>query len=322
MYSPVESRTCREYDSTRIHLDAVNGLLPHRDIRRRGITPLRGLTLIAAWMFATVAPAWGNGDLQPMELRDLVVTPRAADYAISPDGSVRLAICYNWSCASVRRLELTAKELAEIRRYMDQCDGDPIGDRLQRLRIGIWGMEVLVMRHIPELANDRPVNDQDADRNGRMDCVDNATNTNTFLSILSELKTIPGWTTAAPQARDLFTKDVHWTAIAVDERDGARWAVDTWFRPQGHLPFVSPLSDWMAARKPWEPPLDRLNPYPTRIEQLCPRHPETGVTDTDATPAGVSRRCEPPGCVRAGPAGAARRAPKESVSTPLDRVPI
>lgn len=214
-------------------------------------------------------PTPAIGDLLGASSEPLV-SPRRPDYRVSELGSVSLSVCYNWSCAEVRRLELGAKELTQVVRQMDLCQGDGIHDRLQRLRIGVWGMELLAMRYIPALGNDRAVNDRDADLEGRTDCVDNASNTSNFLALLAELGAIPGWTLGKPRVRDLFTKDVHWTATVMDQASGATWAVDSWFRHHGHLPFVSPVADWETGRKPWEPPLDRFNPYPEALRKLCP----------------------------------------------------
>jgi hypothetical protein len=167
---------------------------------------------------------------------------------------------------------------------MDTCTGDALFEQLQRLRIGVWRMEALVQQYIPVLANDLAVNDQDYALEGRTDCIDNATNTTAFLSILSDLGALQGWRVGESSVRDRFTKDVHWTATVMDEKSGRKWAVDSWVRPHGHLPFVSPLSDWAAGRKPWELPLSELNPYPRSINGICSKPGEglTGMSESSS----------------------------------------
>jgi len=127
------------------------------------------------------------------------------------------------------------------------------------------------MKYIPVLANDRAVNDKDKDSEGRTDCVDNATNTTTFLRILAALGLLEGWRVADPHVRDAGSLvDVHWTAQIIDERSRDRWSVDSWFHAHGQLPFVMPLPDWTAGVKfAWESPFDRYNPYPRQVENLC-----------------------------------------------------
>lgn len=203
------------------------------------------------------------------EQGNLIVSPRAPDFKLLASGGMELSVCYNWSCKSVKRIQFSKSDLEGVRRSMDICKADHLHERLQRVRIGVWRMEVLAQQRIPVIANDLEVNDLDAELEGRMDCIDNASNTTNYLSTLSVLGMLPGWTVGKPQARDMLTKDVHWTAILTDEGSSERWAVDSWFRPNGNLPFVSPVADWVLSRKPWEAPLDRENHYPRRVERLC-----------------------------------------------------
>lgn len=215
----------------------------------------------------------------------LVVSPRPPDYALTAEGA-RISICYNWSCAKIAPLDVAAAELETVLVHMGRCAGNDIHGRLQRLRVGVWQMEVLAERHLPVLANDLAINDGDAELEGRTDCVDNASNTATFLSLLLDLGALPGWSMGLPQVRDRFSKDVHWTATVVDESSGERWAVDSWLRPNGNLPFVSPVRDWIAGRAPWRPPLAAWNPYPRTFAELCPSAAADGVP---VAPRGLRR---------------------------------
>ena len=179
-------------------------------------------------------------------------------------------VCFNWSCARKQTLRLTAEDMSGVLENMMICSTDVLHDRLKRIRIGIWQMELLALKYQPLLANDRAGNDDDRGVNGRTDCIDNSRNTTTFLNILRDLSAIPGWSVSLPRVRDLFPIDqVHWTAVVVDQDSGVEWTVDSWFRPHGHLPFVLPLSAWLDDKKGWEPPFDELNPYPDVVNELC-----------------------------------------------------
>lgn len=195
--------------------------------------------------------------------------PLPPDYLIHADGSVTLRLCFDWSCRSRQHLTFTATEMTEAARQMELCPGDGLYDRLQRLRIGIWQMEELAEKYQPLLANDEAVNTRDQDRRGRMDCVDNASNTATFLHVLRDLGLLPGWSIEAPQVRDRFSVTVHWTAVVVDTQNRDSWSVDAWFRPNGHLPFVMPLADWEGGRIAWKEPFAVWNPSPRYSNQLC-----------------------------------------------------
>lgn len=224
------------------------------------------------------------------ELSSSTTGPLPPDYRIHEDGSVTLRLCFNWSCATQQDLTFTESDLAGVARQMALCPGVGLHDRLQRLRIGIWQMEELAEKYQPLLANDEAVNDRDQERVGRMDCVDNSTNTTTFLHILQDLELLPGWSIAEPRVRDRFSIQVHWTAVVVDSQDPGSWSVDSWFRPNGHLPFVMPLADWVSGRIAWEAPFAGWNPFPRYSNQLCvqPVYSPPGLSHQAA-------KTEPPG---------------------------
>lgn len=195
--------------------------------------------------------------------------PLLSDYSIHGDGSVTLRICFNWSCASRQHLTFTSTDMANVAQRMQICSGDGLYDRLQRLRIGIWQMEVLAEKYQPLLANDEAVNDRDQSLKGRTDCIDNATNTTTYLHVLHDLGLLPGWSLGGPRIRHRFSELVHWTAVVIDRQDAHSWSVDSWLRPNGHLPFVMPLKDWKADEFPWDPPFIAWNPVPRYSNQFC-----------------------------------------------------
>ena len=201
---------------------------------------------------------------------DYTVSPLPPEYSIDADQAVTLRVCFNWSCARTERVTFTAEEMSVLTRMMALCPADTLEERVQRVRVGIWQMERLAQKYLPALGNDREINDYDADEEGRTDCVDNASNTTTFLKVLQEYSQLPGWSVSAPAVRDLLDiQRVHWTAVLIDDDSGLQWSVDSWFRPHGHLPFVMPLSDWLESKKGWEPPFDKLNPYPRYVNELC-----------------------------------------------------
>jgi len=224
----------------------------------------------------TVLPELGGSAAEPRltGFNDQYLQPFQPDYTISADGAVQLRICFNWSCNRPQQLRFTADEMAQVIAQMEQCSGTSQHDRLQRIRIGIWQMEMLAKKHQPLLANDRGGNELDSELAGRTDCIDNTSNTRTFLRILQDLAALPGWSVAEPRSRNRLPLDnVHWTAVVKDEQSGDYWTVDSWYRPHGHLPFVLPLADWLDEKKGWEDPFTALNPYPRWINELCDSSP-------------------------------------------------
>lgn len=131
-------------------------------------------------------------------------------------------------------------------------------------------MELLAEQYQPLLANDLAINDFDAGIEGRMDCIDNTSNTTTYLNILKDIGELNGWTISSPRVRNRFdVTGTHWTAVIIDTETGLPWSVDSWYRPNGHLPMVMPLQNWIENEKGWEPPFDRINTTPRSINELC-----------------------------------------------------
>ncbi len=206
----------------------------------------------------------------PGGVRESVSSPLPPEYVAGPDGSVKLRICFNWSCARTENITFTPDDIAILKRRMRTCSGESLHDRLQRIRIGIWQMESLAQKYQPLLANDRAINDFDAPVPGRMDCIDNSSNTTTYLSILRHIGELDGWSVSLPKVRKLFdVTAVHWTAVILDKETGISWSVDSWYRPNGHLPMVMPLRSWIAEKRAWEPPFERLNATPRSVRALC-----------------------------------------------------
>lgn len=221
----------------------------------------------------------GHADLisaasSPMNLYDneqgSVSHPLPPEYLIEPDGSVTLRICYNWSCARRETMTFSSSDMALLKEHIATCSGTSLYDRLQQVRIGVWQMELLAEMNQPLLANDLAINDFEVAIKGGTDCVDNSSNTTTYLNILSEIGELPGWTVSLPKVRKRFdVTAVHWTAVIIDTESGLPWSVDSWYRPNGHLPMVMPLQSWIDEKKAWEPPFDRLNLTPPSISELC-----------------------------------------------------
>jgi len=199
-----------------------------------------------------------------------VSSPLPPEYVIEPDGSVTLRVCFNWSCASRQTMSFTPDDIKLLKNRVATCPGTTFHDRLQRVRIGIWQMEILAQKYQPLLANDLAINHFEEGIQGRMDCIDNSSNTTTYLHILRDIGELPGWTVSSPHVRNGFDiTAVHWTAVIIDANSGVPWSVDSWYRPNGHLPMVMPLQAWIDDKIAWKPPFEQENVIPKSIYGLC-----------------------------------------------------
>lgn len=249
--------------------------------RKNSVRPVASALLAGVLVLGSTGPGWSRPkDDSP----ELITRPLPADYRTNRDGSITLRVCYNWSCAAREHVTFSAADLAAVKGYLSQCTGNSLHDRVQKLRVGIWQLQMVAQKYLPQLANDREINEFDREVEGRLDCVDSSSNTTNYLRILQDLGQLPGWTVTSPEVRNLMDfHGVHWTAVVINN-DGSRWSVDSWFRPHGHLPFVMPLADWTKDKKAWSPPYNNANPYPESIQELCSA-PQTGAVVEPPAPA-------------------------------------
>ena len=88
-------------------------------------------------------------------------------------------------------------------------------------------------------------------RSGQMDCIDESSNTNTYL-IMLEAAGLLKWHTRVQRSTrfGIFAGMPHTTAVIKETAAGTRYSVDSWFFDNGIPPAVVKLSAW---KKGWNP---------------------------------------------------------------------
>jgi hypothetical protein len=88
-------------------------------------------------------------------------------------------------------------------------------------------------------------------REGQMDCIDEATNTETYLRLLEAAGHLRHHRVVGTATRGFFVRGWPHTAAVIEERaGGARHVVDSWFHDNGVPPELVPLTDWEAGWRP------------------------------------------------------------------------
>ena len=82
----------------------------------------------------------------------------------------------------------------------------------------------------------------------QQDCVDEATNTTSYLTLLAGKGLLKHHTVAAPFAKENYLRGVagwtHWTAVLVENASKQRWAVDSWIYANGENPAIVKSEEW------------------------------------------------------------------------------
>ena len=83
----------------------------------------------------------------------------------------------------------------------------------------------------------------------QQDCIDESTNTTTYLTMLAEDGLLRFHAVARPASRGVFL-DFRWyhqTAVIAEIGGGAEFVVDSWFNANGVPPVVTTLRNWQTS---------------------------------------------------------------------------
>lgn len=84
-------------------------------------------------------------------------------------------------------------------------------------------------------------------QHGQMDCIDESTNTRTFLRYLKSAGFLKHHDVLPNVTRGMILDGRYFHATAVvREKSGQRWAVDSWYEAAGGPPDLMPLEEWLG----------------------------------------------------------------------------
>jgi len=153
--------------------------------------------------------------------------------------------CYDFRCKTTMELRFDDAHWRQIRALFADGVNDSDAEK-QAIREAVALME----RISGELSGthlDKGGNYPGSDIPRQMDCIDESTNTFQYLSALQELGLLK-WHRVDLKQRRMVWFITHWTATIREIESGQIYAVDSWYRDNGELPYLQPLPDWMRKR--------------------------------------------------------------------------
>ena len=160
-----------------------------------------------------------------------------------------VSICYNYDCAATATVNFRANELRAAGRMLLRAT-DAAGEREAISRI-IGLFEIIAGQQTPTWA-DKGRNENDDGVNGRMDCIDESTNTTAYLRLLENRGWLRYHRVLDREKRAPLLVNDHWAARIIEERTGQEFAVDSWFFDNGRPAFIVPLEEWRKGAEPNE----------------------------------------------------------------------
>ena len=159
----------------------------------------------------------------------------------------QVTICYNYGCHAKALVDYSGEQLDYLRQLLAVA-GDASAER-EAISVAIGRMYAIAGEQTP-VWRDKGGNYADGGENGRMDCIDHATNTDTFLRLLEARGWLRFHEVVEPLRRTRFIVAVHWAARIRDRGTRETYVVDSWYFDNGHPAAVFAVEDWLAGKRP------------------------------------------------------------------------
>lgn len=157
-----------------------------------------------------------------------------------------IPVCYDFACKNRSLVSLSLPEWKQIAAWFDPPAKTP-QQELQKIKQAVGWMEVLIGRHTPthrDLAASLPPIDNYRDLfPGQMDCIDEATNTTTYMQLFQQHGLMRHFRVVETAYRKAII-DQHWAAQIQEKTSGKLYVVDSWFHPNGYLPVIQAREKW------------------------------------------------------------------------------
>lgn len=165
--------------------------------------------------------------------------------------------CYNYGCAKRETLALPTETQSKI----DNIFSTPASTAEDEQVKIIQSLQLLEedIGEITGTKNDKRgtfrlyLDNSNEAKSHQQDCIDESTNTTTYLTLLNNMGYLKFYSPAFPANRQPFTSKAPWwhqTAVIKNNTSGERYAVDTWFEDNGTAGYIVPLDEWKSGWRP------------------------------------------------------------------------
>ena len=177
-----------------------------------------------------------------------------------------VSVCHAYGCKEQTPFTFSQADIAELSALMARVPrNDSPAEERRAIAYSIAWMERRVAPTVGT-ATDRPSMDFGGSGDPtQQDCVDEATNTTSYLLVLDRHGLLKHHTVERPFAKDSLTKWTHWAAVIKETDNGERFAIDSSAGANGENPTVQAAASFYV---------------PDSYADRTP--PETGLATADA----------------------------------------
>jgi hypothetical protein len=161
----------------------------------------------------------------------------------------RFTVCFNHSCTTVVTDALSQDEWKMATEALREPAATAADER-QAIARSIAVFESIVGRHTGTY-RDKGGNLRGFGQPGQLDCVDESTNTTTYLRLLERGGLLHHHRVLEVSTRfGLFVGMPHSTAVIEETASGDRYVVDSWFLDNGQPPYIARFDVWKSGGGP------------------------------------------------------------------------
>lgn len=160
-------------------------------------------------------------------------------FGSTPPKGDTVMVCHAYGCKEQTKFTFTPADIAEISALMARVRRD--NSSFEERRAIAYAIAWMERRVAPAAgtATDRPGMDfAGSGVSSQQDCVDEATNTTSYLLVLDRHGLIRHHKIDRPFAKDSINRWTHWAALIEEKGTGARFAIDASSGPNGDNPTV------------------------------------------------------------------------------------
>lgn len=171
------------------------------------------------------------------------------DFQVAKPVKNAVSICHAYTCKMQTKFTFKDADIAEIGKIMKKVrKDDSAGEERRAIAYAIGWMETRVGK---EIGTDKDRAGMEFGGSGdptQQDCVDESTNTTSYLLVLQNNGLLKHHTVGTPFSKDQLWRGVsgwtHWTAVIKETKTEQRWAVDSWIYENGENPAIVETEKW------------------------------------------------------------------------------
>ena len=170
----------------------------------------------------------------------------AANQAVPPTAT-KVFVCHGFGCVRRTPVTISPRNLRTFKTILARGRASPAAER-KAIGEAIAWMEKAVAPTVGSANDVAGLDLRNAGVLGQMDCIDESTNTTSYLLLAEKRGFLTHHTVVRPVARGFFLdgRYPHATAVVNETETGKPYAIDSWPHANGERPDIMPLDEWFA----------------------------------------------------------------------------